>query len=258
LGADLAGRVAIVTGAGSGIGAAIARALARAGADLLLHYRSSRASVEQVCADIESTGRRVDLYAADFASDPAAAALVVDAAYDRFGHIEILVNNAAVTTKSAPFETHSRDLLEETLRVNVVAPFLASQSAAKYMIAQGHGGRIINIGSIHSRVAAPGLSAYETSKGAISALTFSNAVELGSHGITVNCVAPGAVVVERYAEWTGWDEGWAKGRTPIGRNGTPDDVAALTCFLATEEAGFITGETIFVDGGATRREGLLK
>jgi NAD(P)-dependent dehydrogenase (short-subunit alcohol dehydrogenase family) len=258
MGSELAGRVAVVTGAGTGIGAAIARALGRDGVSLFLHYRSSRASVECVCRDVARAGGRAELFAADFAADPATARALVEAAHERFGRVDILVNNAAVTTKSAPFLEHSRELLEEALRVNVVAAFLASQAAALCMVEGGRGGRIINIGSIHSRQAAPGLAAYEATKGAISALTFSNAVELGTHRITVNCVAPGAVVVERYGEWLGWDPEWAASRTPLGRNGTPADIAAVVRFLVSDGASFITGETIYVDGGATRREGLLK
>lgn len=254
---DLAGRVAVVTGAGTGLGAAISRALAEAGADVLLHYRDSAASLEQVAAHCRAMGRRVETVRADFAADPDSATGVVDAAVERFGRIDILVNNAAVTTKFEPFETHSRALFEEVLRVNVVAPFLASQAAARHMATAGRGGRIINIGSVHARMSAPGFTAYETSKGALGALTFSSAVALGRYGITVNNVAPGTVLVERYAGLE-WDEAWYVSRTPAGRLGQPDDVAAMVRFLASDEAGFITGETVYVDGGMTRRMPLTK
>ncbi len=253
----LTGRVAVVTGAGTGLGTAIARALAEAGADLMLHYRSSASLLERVAADCRTMGRRVATEQADFADDPSRAAGVVDAAVERLGRIDILVNNAAVTTKMAPFESLSRELFEETLGVNVIAPFLATQAAARHMAAAGRGGRIINIGSVHARVSAPGAAAYETSKGGILALTAASAISLGQHAITVNCVAPGAIVVERYEDLD-WDEDWFISRTPVGRNGRPEDIAAMVRFLAGDEAGFISGETIYVDGGMTRRMSLVK
>jgi 3-oxoacyl-[acyl-carrier protein] reductase len=253
----LTGRVAVVTGAGTGLGKAIARALAEAGADLLLHYRSSTATLEGVAAECRALGRRVEIERADFAADPGLAAAVVDAAVERLGRIDILVNNAAVTTKMEAFEALSRELFEETLAVNLTAPFLATQAAARHMAAAGRGGRIINIGSVHARVSAPGAAAYESSKGGILALTAASAIGLGQHAITVNCVAPGMIVVERYDDFE-WDEAWCIGRTPIGRNGRPEDIAGIVRFLAGDEASFITGETIYVDGGMTRRMSLVK
>ena len=252
-----AARVAVVTGAGTGLGLAIARALAEDGLDILLHYRSHAAEVEAVAGACRALGRRVELERADFAADPGSAITVVDAAAARLGRLDVLVNNAALTSPLEPLETMSRALFEETLDVNVVAPFLATQAAARHMVAQGQGGRIINIGSVHGRQSAPAHTAYETSKGAIHALTFSTAVALGAHGITVNCVAPGAVVVERYAQ-ADWDEGWYVSRTPVGRMGRPEDISSLVRFLASDEAGFISGETIYVDGGMTRRMPLVR
>jgi NAD(P)-dependent dehydrogenase (short-subunit alcohol dehydrogenase family) len=253
---DFTERVAVVTGAGTGIGAGIARALAEAGADLVLHYRQHAESVERVADDCRALGRRVELAQADFAGDASQAAAVVDEAVRHFGRIDILVNNAAVTDKTDEFETLGKELFEETLRVNVVAPFLATQAAARHMSSAGRGGRVINIGSVHGRIAAPGHAAYEASKGGISALTFSSGVSLGKYGITVNCVAPGVILTERYEEFE-WDEARYIGRTPVGRNGGPEDIAATVVFLASDAAGFITGETIYVDGGLTRRSPLM-
>jgi 3-oxoacyl-[acyl-carrier protein] reductase len=251
------GRVAVVTGAGTGLGMAITRALAEAGANLLLHYRSSAGSLEALAEECRAMGRRVETKQADFAADPGLAAEVVDAAVERLGRIDILVNNAAVTTKMGAFESFSREVFEETLAVNVTAPFLATQAAARHMIAAGRGGRVINIGSAHARVSAPGAVAYETSKGGIVALTTASAINLGQHGITVNCVGPGAIVVERYDDLN-WDEDWYVSRTPVGRNGRPEDIAGIVRFLAGDEAGFISAETIYVDGGMTRRMSLVK
>jgi len=255
--AGLHDRVAVVTGAGTGLGAATAKMLAAAGADLMLHYRAHAGSLERVAASCRDLGRRVEIMQADFAADAGGAAALVDAAVERLGRIDILVNNAAQTTKLEPLETHSRELFEESLDINVVAPFLAIQAAARHMIAAGRGGRIINIGSVHARQSAPDHIAYEASKGAITAMTASAAIALGGHGITVNCVAPGAIVVERYAD-VDLDMDWYISRTPVGRMGEPDDIASTVTFLAGDAAGFISGETIYVDGGMTRRMPLVK
>jgi NAD(P)-dependent dehydrogenase (short-subunit alcohol dehydrogenase family) len=254
---DLSGRVAVVTGAGTGLGAAIARRLAAAGADLLLHYRSHGDWLESVVRDGQLLGRRVEVSQADFAVDAGAAAQLVDSAIERLGRIDILVNNAAVTTKVEPFEDHSRELLDEVLQVNVVAPFLATQAAARWMVAAGTGGRIVNIGSVHGQQSAPAHTAYEISKAGIDALSWSVAVALGRYGITVNCVAPGAIRVERYDD-VDWDEDWFVGRTPVGRMGQPADIAAAVCFLCSDEAAFITGEVIYVVGGMRRRLPIVK
>lgn len=258
MGADaLGGRVAVVTGAGTGLGAAIAEALAEQGADLALQYRDHGVGVGRTAAACRERGARVEWLQADFAADPGAAAGVVDTAVERLGRVDILVNNAAITTRSEPLLTHTRELFEEVLAVNVEAPFLAAQACARHLVEAGRGGRIINIGSVHGRQSVAGWSAYETSKGAIEALTMSLAIALGPHGITVNCVAPGFVVVERYAD-ADIDYDWAISRLPVGRAGVPGDIAAAVRFLASDEAGFISGETLVVDGAMTRRMALAK
>jgi NAD(P)-dependent dehydrogenase (short-subunit alcohol dehydrogenase family) len=250
-------RVAVVTGAGTGIGAAIARALANAGIDLLLHYREHGQTAEAFAVTCRASGRRVEVVQADFAVDPSFAGELVDTAVARLGRIDILVNNAALTSGIAPLESLGRELFEQTLAVNLVAPFLAIQAAARHMIAAGRGGRIVNIGSVHGRMVAPGFAAYEASKAGIASLTASAAIALGPHAITVNCVAPGSIVVERYDE-ADWDRAWVVSRTPIGRTGTPDDIASIVAFCVSEAAGFLTGETIYVDGGMTRRMPLVR
>ncbi len=252
----LAGRVAVVTGAATGLGAAISVALAEAGADVMLHHRSHATGAADVRARCEALGVRAATIAADFAADAGEAARVVDAAAASLGRVDILVNNAANVGDLVPFDEMSQETFEGVLAVNVTAPFLASQAAARHMARQGTGGRIVNIGSVHGRQSATHHQAYETSKGAIGALTFSSAIALGHLGVTVNCVAPGAIVVERYAD-ADWDEDWFISRTPVGRNGRPDDIAGVVRFLCTDEAAFITGETIVVDGGMTRRMPLV-
>jgi len=124
------------------------------------------------------------------------------------------------------------------------------------MIDAGRGGRIINITSVHATQSASDYAAYEASKGALTSLTYASAIALGSHGITANCVAPGVIIVERYPD--DWDQEWAISRTPVGRNGAPEDVAMMVCYLAGDDAGFLTGETIHVDGGMRRRMPLAR
>lgn len=248
----------MVTGAGTGIGARLAVRLAEAGADLAIHCDSSREQAEGVAATCRGLGRRAEVLQASFALDPRSAAEVIQGAYAKLGRVDVLVNNAGVTSKKAPLMEHSLELFEEIMAVNVTAVWLAAQAAARCMIQRGGGGRIINVGSVHARQSAPGRSAYEASKGAVHSLTASLAIELGEHRITVNCVAPGAVEVERNAEFMRENEAWYVSRTPLGRLGTPDDVASVVVFLAGDGASFITGETIFVDGGVTRRLPLVR
>jgi NAD(P)-dependent dehydrogenase (short-subunit alcohol dehydrogenase family) len=249
------GRNAIVTGGGGGIGKAIALAFARAGANVaVVDIRGSEARL--VAADIVRAGGKAHAVQCDVA-DSGSVKGMIEQVVAALGSIDILVNNAGVTTKRAPFLTHSHALFEEILAVNVTAAFLATQAAARRMIAQGGWGRVINIGSVHARASAPERVAYEVSKGAILALTFSSAAELGKQGITVNCVAPGVIVVERYVDFN-FDLEWYLGRHPVGRLGTPADIAAAVVFLASDDAGFVTGETLFVDGGMTRRMALVK
>lgn len=253
-----AGQVAVVTGAATGIGAAIAERLAEEGADLFLQYHTRRGALDALVERCRDQGRRAEVTRADFARDPGEAAQVIRDAIASLGRADILVNNAAVTTKNQAFPTHDRRLFEEILSVNVMAVFLASQALASHLIERRAKGRIINISSVHSRMSAPGNVAYETSKGAINALTFATAIALGPYGITVNAVAPGAIWVERYADLPNFDEAWYRSRIPLGRLGSVNDIAGVVTFLASDEADYITGETIYVDGGLTRRMPLVR
>jgi NAD(P)-dependent dehydrogenase (short-subunit alcohol dehydrogenase family) len=251
--ADLTGKVAVVTGAGSGLGLQTAVRLAQQGADLFLHYRTKRPRMAEAMAEMRQSGRQVEALSADFAADPGLAAQVVQSAIARFGKVDILVNNAAVVLKREVLEDYPRDLFEEYLAVNVTSVFLALQAAARHMIERGAGGRIINLSSILSRVTTEDFVGYAAAKGAINSLTYSAAVRLGKHGITVNAVAPGAIQVERSARHTDAElASWFR-RIPMGRMGRADDIASLITFLASDEASYITGEVITVDGGVTRR-----
>src|SRR5262249_10513795 len=162
-----------------GLGAAIAVALAEVGADVMVHHRSHAEGARRVRDRCRSLGVRAETVAADFGADPGEAARVVDTAAAAFGRVDILVNTAANVGDLVPFDEMTRETFEGVLAVNVTAPFLGSQAAARHIAVQGSGGRIVNIGSVHGRQSAPHHQAYEASKGAIGALTFSSAIALG-------------------------------------------------------------------------------
>ncbi|MBZ5584686.1 MAG: SDR family oxidoreductase [Acidobacteriia bacterium] len=247
---DLAGKTALVTGASKGIGKGIALELARAGCDVAVNYRTDRAGAEAVAAEIESLGRRAFALYADVGVGAEVDALF-DEVFRRFGALRIHVNNAGVQTFK-PLLDLREDEWDRVLDTNLKGCFLCTRRAAVHMKEHG-GGRIINIGSGCNKTPFPNLSSYTASKGGIEMFTKVAAVELGPYGITVNCVAPGAIEIERTRHEAGDYAGtWSK-ITPLRRIGLPADVAALTTFLAGDEANFITGQTIWVDGGLFTR-----
>jgi len=250
----LSGRVAVVTGAGTGLGSAIARALADAGADLFLHYRTSAASLERLADDCRALGRRVDTMAADFAEDPGLAANVVDAAEERLGRIDILVNNAGLGPEN-PAEVVTEADFDLTCAVNLKGTFFVSQAVGKTMIAR-RSGRIINLSSQAGFVALPGESIYCMTKAAIAHLTKCLAVEWGPHGITVNAVAPTFILTPGTApalENAAFKADVIERIAALHRVGEPMDVAGAIVFLASPAASLITGQTLLIDGGWTAR-----
>jgi NAD(P)-dependent dehydrogenase (short-subunit alcohol dehydrogenase family) len=240
-------RTAIVTGASRGIGAAIARALDRAGARVVLVARD-REALGSVAADLHNGPviLPVDL------ADPDAPARLVAEARDRVGAIDVLVNNAALAAR-APTEELDAELVDRLYAVNVRAPLLLIAALVPSMVERGRGA-IVNISSGSAVVGTPRRAAYAATKGAMDAATRSLAIELGPHGIRVNSVAPGVVDTEM----------WARNKaipgvieeiealTPLRRWATPDDIADVVVFLASDGARFVTGETVCVDGGLAR------
>ncbi|WP_250005666.1 SDR family NAD(P)-dependent oxidoreductase [Actinoplanes sp. M2I2] len=240
------GKVALVTGGGRGIGAAVALRLAEEGADVALTYQRNHQRADAVVDQIKERGRRAIAIRADSA-EPAAVVGAVDRTLGELGRLDVLVNNAG-SFRLGPIEQLGPDEVEETLAVNVRAPFVASQCAARHMSA---GGRIINIGSnVAERAVFPGFSLYAMSKSALSGLTKALGRELGARGITVNLVNPGPTDTELNPA-DGPDAGTINGFTALGHYAAPADVAAAVTFLAGPDARYITGATVNVDGGFT-------
>ena len=247
----LHGRNALVTGASKGVGRGIAIELARRGANVAVNYNSDRDGAEETASAVRECGVKALAIAADVALS-ADIDRMFEAAIDGFGRLDILVNNAGVQTWAALLEL-AEDEWDRVLDTNLKGCFLCTQRAARHMRQHGAGGRIVNIGSGCNRIAFPGLVNYTASKGGIEMFTKVSAVELAPWRITVNCVAPGAIEIERTrAESDDYAGTWAS-RTPLGRVGTPEDVARAVAFFASDDADFITGQTLFVDGGLFSR-----
>jgi len=243
---QLEGKTALVTGASKGIGKGIALELARQGCDVAVNYNSDSAGAEETAREIGSTGRKSLTVQANVGVT-ADVDRMFGEVFRRFPRLDILVNNAGVQTWKSLLELEEREW-DRVIATNLKGCFLCTQRAARHMKDQG-GGRIVNIGSGCNKVAFPMLVDYTASKGGIEMFTKVAAVELARYGITVNCVAPGAVEIERTKQEAGDYAGtWAK-LTPIGRVGYPADVAAAVAFLTGDTAGFITGQTMWVDGG---------
>jgi NAD(P)-dependent dehydrogenase (short-subunit alcohol dehydrogenase family) len=243
----LAGKIALVTGASKGIGQGIAIELARAGADVAVNCHADIEGAEATAAAVRGFGRLATVTPADVGRRVDVERMLAQtlAAY---GRLDILVANAGVTLWG-DFLDLDDSAWETTLNTNLRGAFLTCQAAARQFRQQGGGGRLITMGSGAAKVAFPGASAYNASKGGIAMLTQAMAVELGPLGITVNCVAPGAVEIERTRrEDPHYAETWAR-LTPRRRVGVPSDVGKACVWLASSAADFVSGQTIFVDGG---------
>ncbi len=245
----LHGRVALVTGASSGIGRAIALELGRQGADVCINYHAGGEQAAQVVRELEALGRRAFAHSADVA-DAKQVREMVDATVERLGRIDICINNAGIE-KQAPFlEVEERDW-DLVLGVNLKGAFLCAQAAARRMVAQGGGGRIINISSVHEDLPFPGYTPYACSKGGMRMLTRNLALELAPYDITVVGVGPGAIATPINRETLEDPEKKAalEQQIPLHRIGKPEEVARLVAYLASDDGAYITGVTYFIDGG---------
>jgi 3-oxoacyl-[acyl-carrier protein] reductase len=241
----LQNKVALVTGASRGIGAAIARRLAADGAKVAVNYAKSREAADAVVRDIRSAGGEAISLQADLA-EPDQITAMVEKTVATFGRLDILVNNAAVA-EPAPLESSDVDHYHRHFDLNVRGVLVATREAAKHM---GQGGRIINTTSGVVRMRSPGYGVYAATKAAVEAFTRCHAAELGKLGITVNSLAPGVTDTDMLRSAMPPEMQKALiGQTPLGRIGTPDDIAAVAAFLASDDAAWITGEVIPANGG---------
>ncbi len=233
-------KTVLVTGASKGIGKGIALRFGAEGFRVIVNYNTDRAGAEATVAAIGPQARAIQANVG-VASD-------VTRLFEEAGDVDVLVNNAGVQTWKPLLELTEEEW-DRVLDTNLKGCFLCTQAAARNMIARSAGGAIINLGSGCNKFAFPNLVDYTASKGGIEQFTKVAAVELGPYGIRVNCVAPGAIEIERTKlESADYGETWGR-VTPLSRVGQPEDVASVAYFLATAEAGFVTGQTIWVDGG---------
>ncbi|MEH1911252.1 MAG: glucose 1-dehydrogenase [Nostoc sp.] len=243
----LTGKVAVVTGASKGIGAAIAKSLAAEGAAVVVNYASSKSGADKTVSEITAAGGKAVAVGGDV-SKAAEAQGIIDAAIKHYGHLDILVNNSGVY-EFAPLEDITEDKFHKIFNVNVLGLLLITQAAVKHL---GEGASIINIGSGVSRITPPNSAVYSGTKGAVDAITGVLARELGPRQIRVNSLNPGIVETEgtESAGYIGSDfEKAFIAQTPLGRTGRPGDIASIAVFLASDDAGWLTGEQLLATGG---------
>ncbi len=243
--AGLDGRVALVTGASQGIGRAIALELAKAGATVALVARNE-AKLAEVKAEIENAGGKTEAFALDVSNEDAIKAAAKEIVA-KLGAVHILVNNAGVTRDTLMLRMKTSDW-DDVLDTNLKGAFLLTQALLQPMM-KARWGRVINISSVNGELGAPGQANYSASKAGLIGLTKSMAREFASRGITVNAVAPGFIETNMTHVLTEEQKAAMLGAVPLGRAGTVTDIAAAVRFLASEEAGYITGHTLDVNGG---------
>ncbi|ACZ43021.1 short-chain dehydrogenase/reductase SDR [Thermobaculum terrenum ATCC BAA-798] len=254
---SLRDKVAIVTGASSGIGRAIALEFGRSGARVVVNYHGHREDGEEVVRQIADAGAEAIAVQGDV-SQQADVRGLVEAAVDRFGKLDIMVNNAGIEQRM-PFLETPLEVWEKVIAVNLTGTWLGCQEAARQMVRQGGGGRIINISSVHEDLPMPTNSPYCAAKGGVRMLARTLAVELAPHKITVNNIAPGAIETPMNSNLKEHPELLQQllHEIPLGRIGRPEEVAQLALYLASEAASYITGSTYFIDGGMIRHSGSL-
>jgi glucose 1-dehydrogenase len=253
----LQGKVAVVTGAGTGIGQAIAVAFAEAGASVVVDYVGDATASDETIAKINAMGGKSLAVKADV-SQPDDVNRLMQQTVAAFGRLDIFVNNAGIEKKFA-FVDYPLAMWQKIMAVNLTGAFLCAQAAAKQMILQGGGGRIINISSIHEDLPMPTNAPYCATKGGLRMLMRTIAVELAPHQITVNNIGPGAIFtpIDKDVESDAALNAQILAEIPMGRWGKPEEVAHLAVFLASDDAAYMTGSTHFIDGGMLRNAGSL-
>lgn len=240
-------KVAVVTASDSGIGKACAVALAKQGFDIGITWHSDRQGAENTASEVEKAGRKAQVLQLDLTQLPAAAD-VIDSFSESFGRIDMLVNNAGASA-GASFLDLSFEDWRSTFSIVLDGAFLCAQRAARHMVKQGRGGRIVNITSVHEHTPLPNAVAYTAAKHGLGGLTKSMALELSPHGILVNSVAPGMVAtpinnMREEDAWTLKEPG-----IPLGRPGHVNEIASMVAWLGTDGAAYTTGQSFIIDGG---------
>ncbi|MFZ1863774.1 MAG: 3-oxoacyl-ACP reductase family protein [Polyangiales bacterium] len=243
---DLTGKIAVVTGGSRGIGRATSIALARAGAYILVNYRSNEEAAKEALRLVEEAGGRGEIVPFDVA-DSASVDRAMQEALARHGHIDILVNNAGISIDQLLLRVSSKDL-EMTWATNVNGALFCAKACIRPMM-RNRWGRIINVSSVVAESGNPGQVVYSASKAALLGMTRTLAREYASRGITVNAVAPGFIETDMTSSLPEAAKQGIIDQTPVGRIGRAEEVAATVVFLASEEAGYITGQVVRVNGG---------
>ena len=245
----LQSKIALVTGGSGGLGQSICQRLAREGAKIVIDYHTHPDEAEQVKQKIEQAGSEGLIVQADLSKVDQINNLVRQS-IDHFGKVDILVNNAGLEKRADFWDVTEADY-DLVLNVNLKAVFFATQAVVKHFRATNNKGKIINISSVHEELPFPHFTSYCASKGGVKMITRNLAVELGSMGITINNVAPGAIATPINHNLLNNPEQLKKvtSNIPLGRLGEPEDVSGIVAFLASDEAKYITGSTFYVDGG---------
>ena len=254
----LAGKNALITGASSGIGQAIAIRLATEGCNIAINYRESSEDAEETeemamqktCGEVEECGMKSLLVQGDVSQESDIIDMV-NTVVEQFGSLDILINNAGIQKECPSHEISTKDF-DNVLSVNLRGAFLCAREAIKHFLEQNRG-IIINVSSVHEIIPRPLYASYSISKGGMENLTKTLALEYAGHGIRVNAIAPGATITPINQAWVDdpQQKATVESHIPMGRAGTAEEMAAAVAFLASDEAAYITGQTLFIDGGLT-------
>ncbi|HET9879459.1 MAG TPA: 3-oxoacyl-[acyl-carrier-protein] reductase [Candidatus Limnocylindria bacterium] len=244
---DLSGKSALVTGASRGLGRAIALAFARQGADVAINYRGNAAAAEAVAAEIGAMGRRAHVVQGDTSGGREPCEAIVAATLEAFGKVDILVNNAGITRDNLMMRMDAEEW-DAVIGTNLSGPFWMTRAVARPML-KARAGRIINMSSAAGRMGNPGQANYAAAKAGLIGLTKTTARELASRGITCNALAPGLIETDLTADLPAAANEALIGMTPLGYVGSVEDVAAAAVYFASDEARYVTGQVLGIDGG---------